>query len=67
MITHTYNPSARDAEAGGSHKVEVSLGYAGRLFLKTKQKIYYKTYIFKSTKIIGFAVKHTKRSFNVNF
>lgn len=60
-------PSTRDAEAGGSHKVEVSLGYARRLFLKTRQKFYCKTYIFKSTKIIVFAVKHTKRSFNVNF
>lgn len=48
------------------YKVEVSLGCAGRLFLKTKQKFYYKAYIFKSTKIIVFAAKHTKRSFNVN-
>lgn len=49
------------------HKVEVSLGYAGRLVPKIKQKFYYKAYLFKSTKIIVFAVKHTRRSFNVNF
>lgn len=66
MVVQIYNPSTRDAETGGPQG-GVSLDYTGRLFLKTnkqkqKQKFYYKTSIFKSTKIIVFAVTDLEAS-----